>query len=119
MFPVTDTGVELQSAMNISLTRFQEVASLARVRYDSGAWVGWKDDKRAGDGENTLFTGFAYGQIGGGTPAYAGVDGKPATRYFTPFENSRLPAGVGPRLPQTVDLYFQLVLVPARRGSLG
>jgi hypothetical protein len=93
MFPATSVGKERLDAVMWWRHRF--VSLLNDLAYDTGSWVGWKDD---------LDSGWAV------TGAFPGSQ--------NPFATGFMPVGAGPLLPVTTELTCHLVLVPSRRGSL-
>lgn len=113
LFPVGEQGAERLDAANYEFAGLFPRAQFSRIRFDDGAWTGFKDDV---PGVSTLRTGAtstaeqdrAPGAIGGGR-----VFKTPANVFTTPW----LPWAVGPRLPQTVDGIFHLVLVNERRDT--
>lgn len=112
-FPVTKVGAEFLEAMNASKTRFLDATAVSKIRYDHGAYVGWKDDWDATDQTNAT-TGYGVGKVGFRTfESFQSGGG----RSLSPFESGTQVVGVGPRLPQTVDMLFHLVLVTERRSA--
>jgi hypothetical protein len=98
-FPTDQYGAELLAAINYRLMRGVNMPGQlpGQIRYDSGAWVGWKDDAD---------TGTAVTQ---GDPTIAGDQARSV------FNRKTLIVGVGPRMAVTKDMIFQMVLVNLRR----
>lgn len=116
LFPTDQMGRELLSAMNVELLRSNTNSIYSVVRYDSGAWVGWKDDIPSPGG----VTDPAYKLYYGVGPGNTNVQEQQPLKYNRAgsiFETGQMPAAVGPRLPQTIDLYMHLVLVDERRDE--
>lgn len=88
-FPVDQYGREYLTGWLPQRTRFLQPFELARVRYDAGAWTGWKDDKTG----STLQ--------------------EPANVFAKPW----MPVLVGPKLPETTDMWMHLLLLSERRDS--
>ena len=94
-FPTDERGVEFHLGANTRLTRFDKSGAIsAKTRYDTGAWVGWKDDYEV-TAEDPDFT------------VHANV--------ANVFQSGRMPWAVGPWVPETREMIFHMVLVNARR----
>lgn len=123
-FPVNQYGQEQLDAVNKERCQMDSALNVqggfGNVRYDSGAWTGWKDD--APVGSNIV--------IGPDSDALADSSkgSLPGARKFkgTPnvFRSDFMPWGVGPRMldqlgnANTTDAIFHLVLVNERRTNL-
>jgi hypothetical protein len=114
LFPVDLAGVEQLWAMNPARTRFANPNQLSAVRFDDGAWVGWKDDVATA---NDAAAGYKlYYQFGSGLSAILH-----ATTHL--FQSRFMPVAVGPELRTpggtrvSQDMIFHLVLVPERRDQ--
>lgn len=95
-FPTDNSGGELLSAINYRLTRgFNLPGTLpGQVRYDTGAWTGWKDD------------------------AYQGFSLALSSSEANVFNKKRLVVAVGPRIAYiTRDMIFHMVLINSRRET--
>jgi hypothetical protein len=105
-FPTETNGHERLSAFNVWGNR-QNAAQAVGVRYDTGAFAGWKDDL---DGGNQIkFRFIAYN----GAVKTEDAD-NPTHRVFgSPW----MAYAVGPKLAQTRNALFHLVLVPERRDN--
>jgi hypothetical protein len=111
-FPTTELGVERLGWLNASKTGFLATTATNAVRFDDGAWVGWKDDT---DGSNSTYTGNKIAQVAEFyylNPSENGVNG----RVTTPFEADEQIVAVGPTLSTTKDMIFHMVLVDERRA---
>lgn len=89
-FPVTDNAIEAIHAYNWRLARLP-LTRIAKVRWDSGAWTGWKDE-------------WEYAPF---TQLYS--------IYRNIFDIKYLPWAPCNRLPQTTRTIFHLVLLNERR----
>lgn len=103
LFPTDDVGREILGLVNYDVLRLETSADKAiDVRFDGGAWTGWKDDKfttSEADANYKLHTNRTNVFLpGSGTP--------PA-----------MPIAAGPQLEVTTDMVFHLVLVNERRSS--
>jgi hypothetical protein len=97
-FPTDTYGVLKPALVNHERCRFAESFSArAAARFDSGAWVGWKDDLGTGD--------FDAGQLQWTTGDARSV-----------FDSGYMPVGVSTRVPGNRECYFHLALVNERRG---
>jgi hypothetical protein len=96
-FPTNTWGRERLDGVNPWYSRVLPAAQIGSIRYDGGAWTGWKDD--------------APGATALQRVTLAGFQSPPNV-----FTTGYLPFAVGPRLPETVDLIFHLVLVNERRN---
>ena len=100
--------------MNASKTRFLPAPTMGKVHYDNGAYVGWKDDWEPVDQTQANITYGSVGKIGfRNFESFQTGGGRP----LTPFEAEVQVVGIGPRLPQTTDMLFHLVLVTERRSA--
>lgn len=100
-FPTDRLGREYLRAVNAERTRYLAASEQAKVYYDGGAWVGWKDD----------FAGSTHL----GTPT--GIDPDTGQPVRNVFETNSMPVRIGPTLPQTTDCYMHLCLVNERRAG--
>jgi hypothetical protein len=104
LFPSFESGREAYAAAYWWRTRYQGSSVNNSVRYDAGAWVGWKDDITGG----SLLSGWAFGH---------NSSEKFEATLLSPFATGHQPVAVGKALAQTTYLATHLVLVPARRGG--
>lgn len=111
LFPVSAYGAERLEAVNAYKARTLTPTQMNAVRFDNGAWVGWKDDATAAFTlqTSTSTIGFANAEYMNNNP--------PIGRLLTPFEAGAQVVGVGPRLPQTKDMIFHMVLITERRST--
>jgi hypothetical protein len=98
-FPTDIFGVEDLRFVNLERARFESISSAqGSMRYDGGAWVGWKDDG-------------GYGSLHWNRDAFGN------SVSTSVFNSGRMPIAAGPLLPQTVPVYMHLVLVNERRTA--
>lgn len=90
-YPVSDNGVEALGAVNWRIAKLPNQRG-ERLRYDAGAWTGWKDEY--------YYTGTQV-----------------MSMYRNVFDTKYLPWAPCTRLPQTTRMVFHLVLVNERRES--
>jgi hypothetical protein len=95
------------------------------IHYDSGAWVGWKDDLPITstnlewtDDATTMSTSAPI-SIGPAPSSAIGYNIFDPRYLFTAnaFRRARKPLALGPRLPQSRDLIISLSLVNSRRAT--
>lgn len=103
MFPTDAAGRELVGMVNYDILRLSQPADAAReVRFDGGAWTGWKDDiatTSEADVNYKLWTNLVnVFQVGSSLPP-------------------TMPIAIGPRLDVTVDMIFHMVLINERRNA--
>lgn len=110
MFPTSLYGIEKLAWMNAAKARHNAPASMSTIKYDTGAWTGWKDDIQGG--ANDVNSGNKVGTVSWNV--YTLVTG--AGRILTPFESDQQVAAIGPELSTTKDMIFHMVLVPERRS---
>lgn len=106
-FPTGRYGDEFLGGFLPERTRYLAPGELAQLRYDAGAWVGWKDDAPGG----TLVHGVRLPESKG-LPDTA--EGAAITNVFN---EPTMPVAVGPELAESTDVFMHLVLVPERRDS--
>lgn len=111
-FPVDNYGREYLGAMNYTLTRFDAGTGRA-VKYDSGAWTGWKDDLNAQSGDTEFYVHASVPEPNPDDLLTYGI--QPVAS--TVFSNKALVVGVGPKVPESRDMLFHLVLVNERRET--
>lgn len=102
LFPTDLFGVEQLAAANLERARFDSaVASKGSLRYDSGAWVGWKENLGVAPlqwkGWGSDWKGLAF--VGEGSV----------------FDSGFMPVASSMSLPTTRSMYMHLVLVNERR----
>lgn len=114
-FPVDNYGRENLEAMNVAIARTDSSNRLLNtVKYDTGAWTGWKDDVDANPGDSEFYihairaAPTAEELLEGNT--YTG-----ATAIDSAFTNNALVVGVGPKVPECRNMIFHMVLVNERR----
>lgn len=110
LFPVSLYGIERLNWMNASKSRHSAPVAQSAIKFDSGAWVGWKDDRTGGGNDAT--TGNKIGYVD--WEVFRSITGK--GRLLTPFESDAQTVAVGPVLTQTKDMIFHMVLVAERRS---
>jgi hypothetical protein len=99
LFPTNDVGKEILGMMQYDLLRIpRPQITNTLVRFDGGAWTGWKDDKPAPLGESD-------------------TNYKLHTNKSNIFQSTFMPLATGPVLDVTTDMVFHLVLVNERRAS--
>lgn len=92
--------------MNVTKSRVLPIGNVGLVKFDSGAWTGWKDD-RSNSGEAD---GTNYKVLHSAGKAI--------------FDTGYMPVAVGPRLVDaagaaiTTDCIFHMVLINDRRSQV-
>lgn len=106
LFPTNDKGVEALLAVNYTKSRIPTTQQMSTIRFDDGAWTGWKDDVNASSTGDTAYRLYQH-KLDGSVPNV--------------FETGFMPFAVGPRLRDardlevTTDMLFSMVLVNERR----
>jgi hypothetical protein len=95
LFPTDQYGVLLPALVNHERCRFaDQFAARAAARFDTGAWVGWKDDL-------TAAASLVWNSTG-------------ETRAV--FDSGYMPVGLSTRVSSNQEAYFHLLLINERRG---
>ena len=102
LFPTDRYGVETLRYINAPIAQLESFKSLDAVRFDSGAWTGWKDDiDVANDADANYALQNTYGFFN--------------TIYMPVARGPRLFDAAGNQI--TTDMIFSMVLVNSRRSQ--
>lgn len=106
LFPVTPSGQLAPGFYNSRIARIAGQSADSKVRYDGGAWTGWKDEWDLNDGSAPKLYWMRYASV---------RDNKISWGPQNIFTQTWLPWCPVSRLPQTRRMLFHLVLVSERR----
>lgn len=111
LFPTDINGVERLAAFNAERARVFKQAEFANIRYDAGAWVGWKDDY---DGTFSVLMSvderrFMWDEDRQGN----GISGT----GMSVFESGKMPVALALSVPSDQEVFFHLALLNERRDA--